>query len=232
MDARIGVRRDPKNPAKKQKIFGYNMIFSTSVELDLKLELPVAVVNMAGNGKEGEKIIDLTQQTNAHHDCQTKLDLADAKYDNIENYTFLRENGSTPIIDYNVRNEKLTDKALKERGYDKNGWPYAPCEMPATPNGFDKNRQRLTFCCNKQCLNLKAAGIKNLNQPYDIKSCEHLNKPSGYSAHACIEDNPRLLNEIPRGTKRYNEIKRCRSASERANSTLKETLHIIEKPSF
>jgi hypothetical protein len=230
MDARIGVRRDPKNPAKKQKIFGYNMIFSTSVELDLKLELPVAVVNMAGNGKEGEKIIDLTQQTNAHHDCQTKLDLADAKYDNIENYTFLRENGSTPIIDYNVRNEKLTDKALKERGYDKNGWPYAPCEMPATPNGFDKNRQRLTFCCNKQCLNLKAAGIKNLNQTYDIKSCEHLNKPSGYIAHACIEDNPRLLNEIPRGTKRYNEIKRCRSASERANSTLKETLHIIEKP--
>jgi hypothetical protein len=114
MDARIGVRRDPKNPAKKQKIFGYNMIFSTSVELDLKLELPVAVVNMAGNGKEGEKIIDLTKQARSHHDC--------------------------------------------------------------------------------------------------------------------IEDNPRLLNEIPRGTKRYNDIKRCRSAAERSNSTLKETLHIIEKP--
>ena len=53
-DARIGVRNDPKNSARKQKIFGYNMVLSTSVELDLKLELPVAVVNMAGNGKEGE----------------------------------------------------------------------------------------------------------------------------------------------------------------------------------
>jgi hypothetical protein len=230
MDARIGVRRDPKNPAKKQKIFGYNMIFSTSVELDLKLELPVAVVNMAGNGKEGEKIIDLTKQTRCHHDCQPKLDLADAKYDNIENYTFLRENGSIPIIDYNVRNEKMTDKALRERGYDKNGWPYAPCGMPATPNGFDTKRRRLAFCCNKQCLKMKAAGIKSLNQTYDINSCEHLKKVGGYSDHACIEDNPRLYNEVPRGTKRYNDIKRCRSASERANSTIKETLHIIEKP--
>jgi len=48
--------------------------------------------------------------------------------------------------------------------------------------------------------------------------------------HACIEDNRRRLNEIPRGTKRYNEIIRCRSTAERSNSTLKETLLIIEKP--
>jgi hypothetical protein len=49
INARIGVRNDPKNSARKQKIFGYNMVLSTSVEVDLKL--PVAVVNMAGNGK-------------------------------------------------------------------------------------------------------------------------------------------------------------------------------------
>ena len=30
-DARIGVRRDPKNPDKLQKIFGYNLVLSTSV---------------------------------------------------------------------------------------------------------------------------------------------------------------------------------------------------------
>ncbi|EMS80313.1 hypothetical protein Dpo_2c00010 [Desulfotignum phosphitoxidans DSM 13687] len=38
------------------------------------------------------------------------------------------------------------------------------------------------------------------------------------------------MNEIPRGTRLYNEIKRCRSASERSNSTVKETLNILEKP--
>jgi hypothetical protein len=229
-DARIGVRNDPKNSARKQKIFGYNMVLSTSVELDLKLELPVGVVNMAGNGKEGGKIIPLSEQIREHHDCRPKIDIADAKYDNTDNYIFLRENGSIPIIDYNVRRENLTAKALRERGYDRNGWPYAPCDMPTRPNGFDAARQRLTFCCMKQCLKLKAPGIRNLDKTSDISSCEHVNKTCGYSTHSYIDQHPRLLNEIPRGTRLYNEIKRCRSASERSNSTLKETLNILEKP--
>ena len=39
-----------------------------------------------------------------------------------------------------------------------------------------------------------------------------------------------MINEIPRGSKRYNLIKKIRSASERANSTMKEDLKILEKP--
>ncbi len=45
-----------------------------------------------------------------------------------------------------------------------------------------------------------------------------------------IKDHPRLLNEVPRGTKRYKEIKKIRSASERSNSTIKEDLKIIDRP--
>jgi hypothetical protein len=206
------------------------MVLSTSVELDLKLELPVAVVNMAGNGKEGEKIITLGKQIRTHHDCLPKIDIADAKYDNTDNYSFLRKNGSIPIIDYNVRRENLTAKALRERGYDRNGWPYAPCDILTRPNGFDAARQRLTFCCMKQCLDLMTTGIRNLDKTYDISSCKHVNKTCGYTTHSSIDQHPRLLNEIPRGTRRYNTIKRCRSASERSNSTVKETLNILEKP--
>jgi len=40
-DARIGVKRHPKNPDKKQKIFGYNAFLSASVEIHLGIELPV-----------------------------------------------------------------------------------------------------------------------------------------------------------------------------------------------
>ena len=39
-----------------------------------------------------------------------------------------------------------------------------------------------------------------------------------------------LINEIPRGSKRYSLIKKIRSASERANSTMKEDLKVLEKP--
>jgi len=229
-DARIGVRRDPQNASRKQKIFGYNLVLSTSVELDLKLELPVAATNISGNGEEGKKIITNTKQIKAHHGSVTKIDIADAKYDIIKNYTCLRNNGSIPIIDYNKRNEKLTSEALRNRGYDQNGWPFAPCGIPTKPNGFDSKHQRHTFCCFKQCLDLKAAGIKNIQKKYDIGSCPYVKNKKGFSKHTYIKDNPRLINEIPRGTKRFKMLQQCRSASERVNSVIKEDLKIIDKP--
>ena len=45
-----------------------------------------------------------------------------------------------------------------------------------------------------------------------------------------VKEHPRLVNEIPRGSKRYKQIKKMRSASERANSTLKEDIKILDRP--
>ena len=56
-EARIGVRRNPQNPNKKEKIFGYNAIIDTSIELPLGIELPVACTTIAGNGEEGRHAI-------------------------------------------------------------------------------------------------------------------------------------------------------------------------------
>ena len=39
-----------------------------------------------------------------------------------------------------------------------------------------------------------------------------------------------MVNEIPRGSKRYKAIKKIRSASERSNSTLKEDQRVLDKP--
>lgn len=89
------MKRDDHNPDKKQKIFGYNAVLSTSVEVHLGIELPVAIT-----------------------------DIADAKYDIINNYTYVRGNGSIPIIDYNPGNEKCSRNILLERGYDEKGWPF------------------------------------------------------------------------------------------------------------
>jgi hypothetical protein len=232
-DARIGVRRDPQNPNKKQKIFGYSLVLTTSVELHLKIELPVAVTNIAGNAEEGSQIITNNVQIDAHHcaaaDC-VNIDIADAKYDITKNYEYIRAKGSIPIIDYNRRRENLSRQALIDRGYDEKGWPFAPCGLLCRPNGFDKQNQRLTFCCFKQCLNLRAAALKNVQQKYDIAMCPHIENRTGFTKHMYVKEHPRLINEIPRGSKRYNLIKKIRSASERANSTLKEDLKILEKP--
>jgi len=76
IDARIGVRRNPKNPNKKEKIFGYNLVLSTSVEVQLKIELPVAVTNIAGNAEEGSQIVQNKEQVHNHHHAQVKIDCA------------------------------------------------------------------------------------------------------------------------------------------------------------
>ena len=231
-DARIGVRRDPKNPDKLQKIFGYNLVLSTSVEVHLKIELPVAVTNISGNADEGSQIITNNDQISKHHCAtanQVKIDIADAKYDIIKNYDYIRGKGSIPIIDYNSRRENLSKQAIIDRGYDQKGWPFAPCGLLARPNGFDKKHQRLTFCCFKQCLKLRPKAMDNLNNQYNIAICPHIRNRNGFAKHMYVKEHPRLINEIPRGAKRYNLIKKIRSASERANSTMKEDLKILEK---
>ena len=90
MEARIGVRRDPQNPNRKQKIFGFNAVIDTSIELELGLELPVACTTIAGNAEEGRHFITNRVQILQHHGKTSKIDLADAKYDELNNYAFSR----------------------------------------------------------------------------------------------------------------------------------------------
>jgi hypothetical protein len=72
--------------------------------------------------------------------------------------------------------------------------------------------------------------LKKLQDCYDISQCPHILNRTGFAKHMSIKEYPRLVNEIPRGTKRYNTIKKLRSAAERANSTIKEDIKILEKP--
>jgi hypothetical protein len=115
-DARIGVRRDPKNSDKKEYVFGFNDIASTSIEPHLGTEFPVACSNTAGNAEEGKYLIRNRKQIRSFHPhARIKLDLADSKYDELNNYLYIRKFGSIPIIDYNPRNENLTKDALSVR---------------------------------------------------------------------------------------------------------------------
>ena len=225
LDARIGVRKNPRNPDRIEKIFGFNAVIDTSIELDLGIELPVACTVIAGNGEEGRHFISNKIQILGHHGKSSKIHIADAKYDELNNYHFSRNQGAIPIIDYNVRSENISPNALKERGYDQKGWPYAPCGLLCHPNGFDHSSKRASFSCRRQCL--------HANDPYIVsyaETCRHWISYHGYTRHMSIRDFPRLICEILRGTDRYQKIKALRSASERTNSAAKEDLCILNKP--
>ena len=223
-EARIGVRRNPKNPDKVEKVFGYNAILTTSIELSLGLELPVGCLTISGNAEEGNQFIPLKKQLSNHHP-HTKIDLADAKYDELHNYEYARTAGSIPLIDYNVRNENVSLEGLKLRGYNKNGWPFAPCGLLCRPNGFDPKFQRATFTCQRQCVLSQDEKLRKYSD-----SCPFFINYYGFIKHMSITQHPRLITEIIRGTPRYQKLRSLRPASERTNSTAKEDLDILSKP--
>jgi hypothetical protein len=167
MDARIGVQRNPQNPDRIEKIFGFNAIIDTSIELGRGIELPVACTTIADNGEEGRHFITKKNQILQHHGKLSKIQLADAKYDEIHNYEFCWSQGSIPLIDYNPRSENLTPQAVKIRGYDLKGWPYSPCGFLTRPNGFDQKSQRASFSCRRQCVRSNDPQI----QQY-VKNCK------------------------------------------------------------
>jgi hypothetical protein len=225
MDARIGVRRNPKNPDRIEKIFGFNAIIDTSIELDLGLELPVGCTVIAGNGEEGRHFITNKNQILDHHGRVSKIHLADAKYDEIRNYEFSRSQEAIPIIDYNPRSENLSPQALKTRGYDHKGRPYAPCGILTRPNGFDQKCKRASFSCRRHCVGSNDPLIRLY-----AENCKHWINYHGFTSHMSIEDFPRLITEVLRGTDRHQKLKALRSASERTNSSAKEDLCILNKP--
>jgi hypothetical protein len=225
MDARIGVRRSPQNPNRKQKIFGFNSVIDTSIELQLGLELPVACTTIPGNAQEGKCFITNREQILDHHGRTSKIDLADAKYDELANYAFSRSHGAIPLVDYNPRNENLSQPSLKTRGYDRNGWPYAPCGLLTRPNGFDFNSQRASFTCRRQCVSSKDKAIIDF-----AHDCPYWINYRGFSKHMSIKEYPRLITEVLRGTDRHKKLKTLRSAAERTNSTAKEDSCILAKP--
>ncbi len=225
LEAKIGYRRSKHNPNKKEKVFGFLTTITTSVEPEINLELPVAVTTEDGSHHDGNFFIPLREEIKKYHpDLKTYIDVGDSGFDDIDNYNYSRNNGSLPIFDYNKRNENLTQDALYLRGYNDKGYPYAPCKCTCKPNGYDKNNKRSSFICAKQCLSSPQA------VPEPIADCKYLNNSNGFSTHMPLSKNPRLVTEIPRGSKRWKKIRNLRSSSERTNSTAKTDLDVIDKP--
>ena len=225
LEAKIGCRRSKYNPDKTEKIFGFQVIISTTIEPELGIELPLACITRPGSAKDGNYLIHLKEQIKwLHPFLETYVDIGDSGFDIIEDFNWCRAEGSIPIFDLNRRNEDLSQEALFKRGYDQNGSPYAPCKATCKPNGYDKEDKRLSFVCAKQCLSSPQA------VPEPIPDCPYLTRSLGLSTHVPIANNPRLLCEIPRGSKRWKKIRNLRPASERTNSTAKTDLNILAHP--
>lgn len=225
LDAKVGYRRSKYNPNKKEKVFGYQVTITTSIELETGLELPCMCITGPGSEHDGNHFIPAKELIKHYHPLfKTKIDIGDAGFDDTENYEYCRNNESIPIFDYNSRGEDLSKEALYKRGYDQNGCPFGPCGCVCRSNGYDFKLKRASYVCGKQCLEFPGS------IPQPLVNCPHLGKPLGWSTHIPTSKNRRLFTEIPRGSSRWKTIRNLRSSSERTNSTAKSDLEILDRP--
>lgn len=224
LEAKIGYKRANHNPNKKVAVFGYQAMITTNIELEIGLELPVGCACSPANELDGSYLISEREKLIEQHGFLSYFDIGDCGFDIKKNFSHIRSTSSIPVIDYNKRKEKTDIKTLRKRGYDEKGTPFAPCGALCRPNGYDKEKKRVSFVCRKECLTCPLA------VPDPIKDCKYLENECGYSTHMSIKAHPRLISEIPRCSDRWKKIRNFRSASERSNGTCKSDLDILESP--
>jgi len=225
LEAKIGYRRSNHNPNKKVKVFGYQAMITTNIEIKIGLELPLGCITSPADNLDGSYLIPEREKLIKEHELLPCFDIGDCGFDAGKNFRHIRVTHSIPIIDYNKRGEKTNKEALEKRGYDEKGTPLAPCGALCKPNGYDKRKKRVSFVCRKQCL------TSPLAVPNPIAACQYLSNQCGYSTHMSIKAHPRLVCEIPRCSDRYRKLRNLRSASERSNGTCKSSdLDILESP--
>jgi len=225
LEAKIGYRRSNHNPNKKVKIFSYQAMITTNIELEIGLELPVKCVSSSADELDGSYLIAEREKLIQKHGFLPYFDIGDCGFDIKKVFNHIRSTCSIPIIDYNKRSEKTDIKSLRKRGYDEKGTPFTSCGALCKPNGWDEEKKRLSFVCRKQCLTCPLA------VPNSIEACKYLSNECGCCTHMSIKAHPRLVCEIPRCSDRWKKIRNLRSASERSNGTTKSSdLDILESP--
>ncbi len=205
LEGGVGHRRQKDNPKKVEPVFGYKAHVGVSFEVKLGIEFPVAILATPGQVYDGNYFINLLEQMESYHQQVTAVfHIADGHYDDFKNYIAARERGAKPLFHYNKRNEKTDEDHLSARGYNEVGWPYAPCGAVMQPNGYDSETNRLKFTCGKAC-------------PNGHQACPFRANKTGCVKNIPINNDSRLVLEVPRGTRRYKIIFALRSSVERNN---------------
>jgi hypothetical protein len=211
LEARVGYHIDNENPEKKERVFGYLQQRTTAVNVVLGLELPVANSTYPANANEGNLFLSHREKAAVSYQ-PGQLNCMDAAYDQNRIYRALSAKDAIALIAYNPRNENLSEEALRQRGYDRCGTPYAPCGRLCRSNGYNYDSRSRQYICGLAC------------SEQERKQCAHGKKTWGYTRRMSFKDYPRLIGPIRRGSDDWQIFYGLRTASERTNSYSQEVI--------
>ena len=214
--ARLGYRRSKSDPTKAEAVFGWEIMTTVSIEPLLRREFPVGVAVGVPNTSVSERFQALqTEQVEKYHSFTTLAHTGDCAFGTEPGMEQVRSHGAVPIMDYNPGREDLSPEKLLKRGYDKKGWPYITCpggtRWAIPPVRYEQESKSILHACLKLC-----------PQKEQESSCPLREAELGQCLEMSIEEHPRLVIEVPRGTEQFQLLRNLRVASERFNSQAKD----------
>jgi len=214
--ARLGYRRSKSDPTKAEAVFGWEVMTTVSVEPLIRREFPVGVAVGVPNTSVSERFKVLqTEQVERYHSFTTLAHTGDCAFGTEPGMEQVRSNGAVPIMDYNPGREDLSPEKLLERGYDKKGWPYITCprgtRWAIPPVRHEQEAKSILHACLQLC-----------PQKEQESPCLFRETELGQCREMSIEEHPRLVVEVPRGTEQFQLLRNLRVGSERFNSQAKD----------
>ena len=213
--ARLGYRRSKSDPTEAEAVFGWEVMTTVSIEPLIHREFPVGVAVGVPNTSVSERFKALqTEQVERYHSFTTLAHTGDCAFGTEPGMEQVRSNGAVPIMDYNPGREDLSPEKLLERGYDKKGWPYIACpggtQWAIPPVRYEQETESILHACLKLC-----------PQREQESPCPFRETEFGQYLEMSIEEHPRLIIEVPRGTEPFQLLRSLRVGSERFNSQAK-----------
>ena len=154
-------------------------------------------------------------------DMSFKYFAGDGHHDSQAHYTYLNAKNIIPVIPLS-ENTKKTLTHLDNLTLDDDGTPLCPGNLKMRYHGFNQKKQAHTYCCpvkRNTHRDGKSVYISHLDECPNKKDC----RPGAKMAPVIYlkpATDPRLFPPLSRDSKKFKELAKERSASERVNSVI------------
>jgi len=187
-----------KKNSEGKNVFWYG--FKVHLLVDCQSQYILTALLSSGNINDGKMAIPLLKGlAERHPNLPVSHVLADAGYDLVPIYKQAEMLGSRALIDYNRRNEQQDEDVDKYfRPICKEGHSYRY-------DSYDSKYKTIKYTQPKECKEC----------PFNDGECQKVFKKK-------IDDHPRRYTVPARGSDRYYELYKKRTAVERVNAYLKE----------
>lgn len=187
-----------KKNSEGKNVFWYG--FKGHLLVDSKSQYILTALLSSGNINDGKMAIPLLKSlTEFHPYLKVDYVLADAGYDLVPIYQQAQALGARALIDYNKRNEQPVD------GKDKYFRPTCKEGKSYRYDSYDDKYETLKYTSPKECGSC----------PFNDGECQKVHKVK-------VESDIRKYTVPARGSDRYYELYKKRTAVERVNAYLKE----------